>query len=237
MAIGNKGHGRARNVFDVTTGLPIMINLFIIKHLYYHMKKADCFIEESSGKKPRSVEIYGNVIPISRQRFDRINKGERFELTSREADAICSTFGIDIKYFRRDDPVAIDIPDVNLTDWKCFYKVEHNCLYHFSSELKDRDIKNRCNKVKEALKHIAGIDWGEYKDNQNPLYMVWYYFRYGVRYEAESNIDKYIKALQEIKCTDWNDRDMEELEDCCQLIKKQYDYINSLLTIYNLKDE
>lgn len=236
MATGNRGNGRARNVFDMTTGLPIMINLYIIKYLYYHMKKADCFITESTGKKPCSLEIYGNVIPISRQRFDRINKGERFELTSREAETICETFGIDIKYFRRDDPIVIELPEINLTDWKCFYREKYGCAYNFKSGLKDNDIKDRCRKVENNLKKLAHLNWEEMKED-NPLFMVWYYFRYGGRYETESRIDKYIQALQEIKCADWNNREMEELQECLELLKKQHDYINSLLTIYHLRNK
>ena len=237
MAEGKRSIGRARNVFDMNTGLPVMVNLFIIKYLYYHIKKADRFMEVSAGKKPKSKEIYMNVLPISRQRFDRINKGIRFELTTAEAERIRDTFGIDIKYFRRDNPVAMELPEISLLDWKCFYNVRHDGQYHFRSGFKEKEIQDRCEKVEQGLKDLASADWGNCRDKNNPFFMIWYYFSHGYRYEEESRIDKYIKALREIRCTDWDGIGIQELTDCHGLLKKQYDYINSLLTIYYIKNE
>lgn len=98
--------------FELEQGFPIRVNLYIIKYIYYHIRKDESFMDEGAGKKPKSFPIYGNEIPMSRQRFDRINRGERFQLTAAEANDIIERFGIEFKYFRKEAPVMFEIDGI-----------------------------------------------------------------------------------------------------------------------------
>lgn len=93
---------RPKNIIKGDEGVVIMANLYIIRYLYFHMKKHDKFTEEGSGNKKKSSEFYGKIVPISRARFIRIMKGYNFRFAMTDISYICSTFGIDVKYFQRE---------------------------------------------------------------------------------------------------------------------------------------
>lgn len=222
----------SRGTYDCDSGLPIRVNLYIIKSMYYGMKKANVFMVNNAGRKPKSVPIYGNFLPISRQRFDRINNGERFEFTNKEVNDIVDRFGIEMKYFRRDNPDMFDISGIDFTDWQCYYNCYHNGSYSVSVG----NINDRADMVKEKLKELAHKDWKQSPDKKNPLYRIWYYFHTGERYEEESRADKCINALRNMKYKDWLESP-EKLEEASQLLKKHYDYVAAFMTIERLGKE
>lgn len=213
-------------------GLAIRINLYIIKSMYYGMKKANVFMVNNAGRKPKSVPIYGNSLPISRQRFDRINGGMCFEFTSKEANKIVDTFGIEMKYFRRDDPDMFGFFGIESIDWQCYYYEYYKASY----QVNVKDVKTRAEKVKKKLKELAHKDWKQSPDKKNPLYRIWYYFHTGERYEEESRADKCINALRNMKYKDWLESP-EKLEEASQLLKKHYDYVAAFMTIERLGKE
>lgn len=226
---------RIRNLFDSNTGLPIMINLYVIKYVYYHIKKADCFIEEKGeGRKPRAYPIYGNWLPVSRQRFDRINRGERFEISNREAAEICSRFGIDIKHFRRDNPVAFEIEGLSDADWKCFYNENYDGHYRLAN---GTDSVAGAKKVGAALKTLLSPDWERRLDRDGPLFKICHYFHYGKRSDKPDSKKVLKEALGQIGYREWEGETVESLEEFHSLLKKHCDYIDSLITIRNLRNE
>lgn len=239
MGKSNTKHRKSvKNLYDATTGLPIMINLYVIKYLYYHIDKADQFYEKKvKGKKPKSFEVYKNEIPVSRQRFDRINKGMSFEFASGEADFVTVKFGIDMKYFRRENPIAFEIEGISQIDWKCFYNDRYNCGYELPSGFKKDYVSSRADKVEEKLKSIALGNWKNQLEQTDPLYAICYYFQYGKRFDALGNIGVLRKALQVIDYTEWESQSAEVLQEDYLLLQKHCDYINSLLTIQKLRNE
>ena len=72
-------------------------------------------MDENYSRKAKAYPIYGTRgFPVSRQRFDRINKGYSFEFAKNEAEGVTETYGIDEIYFRKSEPVAFEIKG----DWR-----------------------------------------------------------------------------------------------------------------------
>ena len=165
-----------KTLYDGNTGLSIMINLYVIKYIYYHIDKARCFIDEDErGKKTKSYPVYcTDMLPVSRQRLDRINKGKRFEFSRAEANSITETFGIEMKYFRKDDPIAFEIDGIDETSWKCFYKSRYDVDYELQDN-EDDEIKQCEQEVEDILKELS-MDWEQKLKCDNPLFAICYYF-------------------------------------------------------------
>lgn len=240
MADEKKSRGRSiKNLYNRDTGLPIMINLYVIKYIYYHIKKADCFIEEKeAGRKAKAYPIYTNWLPISRPRFNRINKGEDFELSNREAADICERFGIDTKYFRGDSPAVFEIEGIETdTDWKCFYLNKYGVYYDLPDKVEsDEDCKTRYKNVENVLKYLISSDWERQLSQDDPVYKVCYYFHYGKRSDAPDNKKLLTKVLGNIGFREWESESVASLKEYHKLLKGHYDYISSLIMIENLRN-
>ncbi len=229
-----------KNLYNAETGLAIMINLYVIKYIYYHIEKADCFIEKKEkGSKPKSYEIYGNQIPMSRQRFDRINKGMTFEITANEANDLIKRYGIEERYFRKESPDYFEIEGLNLMDWQCFYRDKYKCQYKLSKAYEDNDalIKKKAGKIETALGEVITRFWDGELPKGSPLYAICYYFATGRRCNEISAIEQFRKAMRGIKYSDWNNVELEFLNDDLKLLKKHLNYINSVITIRTVMNE
>lgn len=229
-----------RNLYDAETGLPIMINLYVIKYIYYHIKKADCFIEErKTGKKPKSYEIYGNYIPMSRQRFDRINKGNIFEVTANESRDLLNRFGLEEKYFRKESPDYFEIEGLTLSDWKCFYNDRYDVGYELTTAYKKDEeiIKNKAGKIEKVLREVISDFWKSELKQDNPVFAICYYFATGTRYGEERAVDKFRKIMREVRYSDWNNVELDLLNADFKLLKKHLNYISSVITIRTVMNE
>lgn len=226
-----------KHLYDMNSGLPIMINLYVIKYIYYHIDKADRFFEKKEkGKKPRAYPIYQAELPISRQRFDRINKGYQFEITSAESIFITDRFGINIKYFRKDNPDTFLLQEISQTEWKCFYNHEYEVGYELPSGYKKDIIKAKAEKVKAVLERITKRGWEERIKKDDPLYAICYYFHYGVRYDAPSDIDLFRERASNLKVQEWDTLSIEQLKNDYEMLEKHCKYVKSLITIKELKE-
>ena len=74
------GESERRNILGKEDGFNTRVNLFIIRHMYYHMKKAEQFMVEGEGKRKNRLTSKHNI-SISAHRFTRMYKGGNFELT------------------------------------------------------------------------------------------------------------------------------------------------------------
>lgn len=224
------------NIYNYENALPIVANLVIINNMYYGMKKADRFYEKKeTGKKKKSVPLFGEILPISRKRFENIKSGANFRLSSDEADKIINVFGIDIKYFRKDHPIMLDISyegkEIDGRMWNYYF---HN-KYNASPEDREKNKNDPyLNAIHIAFEKLNDRDWINYPDKDNPLFRIGYYFSTGERYEPTSRVDKCINALKDVGFRDWHSEDCAKLEECSQLLKDHYDYINSLMVINRL---
>lgn len=212
-----------RNILDKDSGLPIMVNLYVIKYIYYHIKKATCFMEQTKGRKPKAYPIYQNALPISRQRFDRINKGIRFELSLREAEEIRNRFGIGEEYFRKDAPVMFEIEGIYEEDWKGFYLVQYGVAYE---GIEEKERKKE--KVEQALKGLVCEDWENRFRPSDPLFAICYYFRYGIKKEKSNRAERILQLLKEMDYREW-EQSREFLKEAHGILKKHYRYTEAIL--------
>ena len=240
MTGNKKTRESVKNIYDENTGFAVMVNLYTIKYLYYHIDKASCFIDSyGSGKKCKAYPIYSTkAFPISRQRLDRINKGIRFEITRSEANSIIETYGINIKYFRKEEPVQFAINAINDTDWRCFYNQNYDGGYELPQDIRDKKeiIKSKADNVKKTLKGIA-VNWKQVLEKTDPLYAICYYFHFGCRYDEPDNITRCREILSVLDFTEWDTADNNSLREIYQLMKDHYQYIGSLLALEKLRSK
>ncbi|MCM1101156.1 MAG: hypothetical protein NC398_07200 [Acetatifactor muris] len=232
-----------KNLYDGNTGFPIIINLYVIKYLYYHIKKADCFMDEDYGRKAKAYPIYGTRgFPVSRQRFDRIKKGHTFEFTRGEADSVTETYGIDNIYFRKTEPVPFEIKGISDAEWKCFYNIKYEGHYGLPDDIKKLEtvrqpeaIKKKSKKVEDALKGLA--EGWEKLEHDNPVYAVCYYFHYGERFDKPDIIKNLKDILSVIAYREWDKEDIGSLKEILSLMKGHYQYVSSLVTLNTLQEK
>ena len=236
-----KKHNSVKNLYDGSTGLSIMINLYVIKYIYYHIDKARCFIDEDErGKKRKSYPVYcTDMLPVSRQRLDRINKGKTFEFTRAEANSITETFGIEMKYFRKDEPVAFKIGDIDESDWKCFCNSRYEGKYDLTLDFKNEGediVEKKGNTVENALKKIS-VGWEKMLNRDDPVFAICYYFHYGERFDRPNAIKNLKDILSSLDYREWEKESIATLNEILKLLRGHYTYVNSLVSLDKLKKE
>lgn len=240
MADEEKGRRRSiKNLYSKNEGLPIRINLYVIKYIYYHIKKADRFLVDPKARgKAKAYPIYTNWLPMSRQRVDRINHGDPFELSNREAMDICERFGLNDKYFKGDNAAVFEIEGIETdTDWKCFYLNKYGVDYTMPNEAEnDKDCETRRKNVENVLKTLISSDWEKQLNQDDPVYKVCYYFHYGKRSDEPDNKKLLEKVLRNIEFREWESEPIKSLKEYHKLLKGHYDYISSLIMIENLRN-
>lgn len=230
-------HIVSKKSFDFNSGLPIIINLYVIKYIYYHIDKAEQFIERSGGgKKTKAHLIYQRELPMSRQRFCRIMNGSNFQITKEEAKNIVERYGIEKRYFRRDNPVAFEIDGIsNIEEWKCFFCENNGIPYEFEHYFTEETIKKKAAKVETVLQELFYEDWEIRFDKHSPLFAICHYFHYGRRANEPSGVTKAKELLEKLNFSDWDKEPVEMLEVAEELLEKHYNYVHSLLTIIGLR--
>lgn len=240
MADNGKPRKSVKNLYNGNSGLSIMINLYVIKYIYYHIKKADCFMDKNvkDRRKAKAYPIYGTRgFPVSRQRFDRINKGYTFEFAKDEADGVTETYGIDKIYFRKLEPVAFEITGIGDIEWKCFYNNKYEGLYELPDHIRGREtiIKEKATKVENTLKSLVA-GW-EKLEHEDPVYAICHYFHYGERFDKPDIISNLKEILSVIEYREWDTEGINSLKEIQLLMKGHYQYISSLITLNNLKEK
>lgn len=239
MADGNTRRKSVKNIYDGSTGLPIMINLYVIKYIYYHIDKAQCFMDkEGSGRKAKAYPIYGSRgFPVSRQRLDRINKGYAFEFTRGESNEVVETFGIDDIYFRKTEPRAFEINGISDTDWKCFYNTEYEGIYELPPQVRDRKntVMANADRVKTKLKELVS-NWEKTLGRDDPLYAVCHYYHHGERFDRPDLVRNLKEILSVLPYQDWDKEGMDSLREVQGLMKNHYQYINALIVLDNIRN-
>ncbi len=209
-----------RKTYNANTGFAIMVNLYIIRYISYHIKKASDFSNDEESLK----SIY-EKLHISRQRFGRINKGFAFEMTRDEAEHITNMFGIGKKYFIEEPQEILDI-GVTEADWKCFYEARYKVKF------KNIDYKKsgKAEKIKKALKELTS-DWEKKLAQQDPMYAINYYFRHGRKFDNFSKLQALETILNSITYEVWENLSIESLEKYKKLLEDHCRYVNAFITI------
>lgn len=274
-----------KSVLTKYSGIAIIGNLFIMRYLYFHIKKNDVFLVEGEGSRDKSAKFYRNVIPFSRARFLRMLNGENFRMPIDEIEKICGDFSLKEDYFRQTDPILMEIPEHELDelDWKAFLAVEYFTDFEEfrKDKLKDEEkeakkkidltskkvyilkekgkeeakgegeelyglyreknkyyyvvpkiVKEKHDKVVKALEYAAKKKWDEYLETSNPVFRVWYYYRYGTGYREDANAFVRLKnTLDNIRSADWKRLNKEEREKAYKLLESHRLYLQALSEI------
>lgn len=223
-----------RNIMNRKDGFNTRVNLYIIKHLYYRMKKADQFMKTGSGKRKASIDLKKEIL-ISRQRLDRIFKGENFEMTALETKTIAGLFNISKEHFEKNGEL-ISIHNITREDWECFFAQQYG-NYTVEKTGRGNNVEGM-KKVETALEQIIKKDYIEcHYDTKMALYRIRYYFKHGVTYKEVSAFSKFLENLQLIKISDWKELEYNpsEMEGYLPLLKKHYEYVNAYLKCRELE--
>lgn len=247
-----------RITFKENEGLPVRANLYVIRCIYYEMKKdrAHIFNEKNEeGKKSKAIPIYSkDFFPISRQRLDRINHGEAFQFSKGEAEKMTSCYGIQTKYFIKDKATFFKIQKFNETvlssmdnekieyidelSWKCFYLKKYNVDYALNDQIgktvTQTEYEQRAKDVEYSLKNLT-LNWRSLKTN-NPLYAICYYFHSGVCIGKDlANIEQLEECLQVIEVRAWDKMKLETVERIFKSMKEHCEYMETLVKLYALR--
>lgn len=225
-----------RYILDKNNGFNVIVNLYIIRYLYSHMKKAVCF-EIADSERKKSVDFYNRVVGITRQRMSRMLQGERFEMSADDRKRLSGMFGISEKYFERDGK-CFQLGRLEQTDWKCYFNDRYGAGYNVYDY--DR-IKNRhIAKVEETLKGLCskGALERDY-ETSTPVYYVYYYFKHGATYTEESNLTKFLKLLSQLSFSDWEEIEdnIDSLEHYQGLLEKHSHYVTVMAEYKRLKEK
>ena len=224
-----------RYILDKNNGFNVMVNLYILRYMYSHMNKAECF-EDATGMRKKSQDFHTTIINISRQRLSRILNGERFEISKEERANLCNMFGIEAKYFLRNGEI-ISIRTLEENDWKCFFNYTFYLDYEVGVPNKKRD--ELVEKVTSALKTLANekVVLSEY-ESDTPVYRIYYYYKNGVTYKEESRLTRFLKALSQLRISDWDElEDLEQMKNYAEMLSKHTDYVNVVIDYHRLREE
>ena len=99
-------------------GFHIRVNLYIIRFLFCHMdsKNNPNLSKEVKKRRPAYLLYSEDYFPV-RQRMDRINKGENFEFSNKEAEGLSKLFAIDKSHFTNKSSEPFPIQGITVTDW------------------------------------------------------------------------------------------------------------------------
>lgn len=243
--------------FDKNEGLPVRINLYVIKYIYYEMKKdrAHIFNENvEKGKKLKAKPIYSTgFFPFSRPRLDRISCGEPFQLSKDEAEQMASYYGIQTKYFTKNGATFFEIQEINKAvssnstnkimipkyidevSWKCFfnerYKTSYTVVDASGNAITETDSAQKAKDVECSLKNLV-LNWKELKAN-NPLYAICYFFHNGASIGEElDSIEHLEKCLQSIEVRKWDKIELETVVRILKSMKEHCEYMEILVKLY-----
>lgn len=226
------------NTFRREEGIAIRINLYVICYIYSHISKAERFIETyKEGGKNRHYPIYStSFFPLSKPRMNRINNGESFTLSNVQASSIIDSYGIDMKYFRKENPVMFEVKNLGINDWKSFYNFQYGTDYSLHSSINKDSQEKRKLMVEKQLKE-AFRDWEHELEKDDPLYAICYFFHYGSRFDKPSTIDMLYEILQEIPVSSWDNQDIrsKQVKEVYSGLERHYKYLSALFELDKLR--
>lgn len=232
------GNTRRKNsILDYENGFNVIVNFYIIRYLYQHLKKA---IEI------KNMDFYKDIMGMSRQRFQRICRGERFEISKEHREWLCEQFGIGQEYLMKNG-ATIKILDLDTEHWKRFFLHKYEIPFKIKLSEKERaegvTAEVACERYYEEVEAaLVKVTSGQYIANnihsQDPVYRLNYYFYYGDAYKELSKMKAMQELLKDIQNDDWlelagTEKNLDKLEDIYFNMHKHVRYIEALLIVKN----
>lgn len=239
---------RNRSIYDKKDGFYARVNLYIIRHLYYHLKtkKAEQFIYETeTTARTASVDLY-EFTGLSRQVFYKAFRGGNFSLPSRVLNTITYYFNLDRKYFQKDGKL-IEIKGITEDDWKCFFECKYpGSVPGYGFKPKDDDEYDggqRRSQHDEKLwqgygrveEQIANITDGEYitenYGTDTAIFRLYYYLTRGEHFQEASRLGQFMDSLSKLRIADWKELEdnLPRMEGCLRLLQKHGSYVEAYI--------
>ncbi|OIZ62714.1 hypothetical protein BLA28_20175 [Eisenbergiella tayi] len=221
---------------DKDSGFHVMVNMYIIRYLFSHMEK-DSIFYKTGGKRKTNIDFYESIVAgISRDRIQKMFRGENFGISMEEKERLEEKFHISRTYFEKNGTM-IEINTLDETDWKCLFHVRHYAGYPL--KLAEKAMEDRADKVIRVLNGLLkkGVIENTY-DTESPLYRVWYYFHKGYAFMEESRMARFLKELEKLEIKDWDEiiGNMVKLEHYRELLSKHCEYINAVTAVRKMRE-
>lgn len=218
-----------RNILDLNTGFNVMINLYVIRYLYSHMdNKAKRFMDEG-GQRKKSNDFYLEI-GISRQRFQRILGGQRFEMSFKDRKYLSGKFNIGDEYFNGNGK-AVELNLVSGTDWKAFFNHKYpgdgNAKKYGTWE-PEKVLQERVGRVEKALSGLLGKNVVENTyGTDTAIYRIHYYWKNGTACIVDSNLTVFTRALERLQIEDWAEieNDIKKMEKYRRKLAEHAEYL------------
>lgn len=223
------------NILDMKNGFNTRVNLFIIKYLYYNMKKADEFMYSNGGRRKASVNL-NETLEMSLNRLNNIFNGLNYSMDKGLSEHIAGLFNISTDYFKKDSEL-IQIQGLTKDDWVCYF---YNRKQTSVAKGQISDLKERVEKVNECLKNIKKDGYiAQNYATSSPLYRIYYFFSTGKQYKEVTRLDKFLDAIKILKIDDWGEikSDMQKMKKYQDLMKKHYEYVCAYIQCRELEEE
>ncbi len=225
-----------RNILNKEDGFNTRVNLFIIRYMYYHMKKAEQFMVEGEGKRKRAVDLK-TYISISGHRFTRMYRGENFEITADESKTIANCFNISADYFKKEGEL-IPVYGVTRDDWKCYFYKHYGEKVSVQLVKTSNDKDEGEKKIVNCLREITKKNYiVSHYDTDAPLYRIYYFFENGIAFKGTSVLNKLLEDLKLLKISNWKEfaDDPKTLKEYLVLLEKHYKYLKAYLECRELE--
>lgn len=128
-------------------------------------------------------------------------------------------------------------PKVDIKQLKKDIKHLEENIKNFEGEIKKLEADSAIKEGQEKLGGIMqGLEEGEYTP-ESPVYRIHYYLVHGKRYEAESDLEIAMEALERVKPRDWINRwqkpeERHSVKEYRDRLKEHYEFVNALIYTY-----
>jgi len=200
-------------------------------------EKADMFMKPGIGKRKATVDLKTYTL-ISRQRFDRIFKGNNFELTAQESKTITELFNISSDYFKKRGELIL-IHEITKEDWQCFFSQQYGKDSIEKIQKPPKQIVEGMEKVESTLKVIVKKGYiPDHYDTKTALYHIHYFFENGATFKEASTFSRFLECLELLKISDWKELadHPEEMKKYLYLLRRHYKYVNSYIKCRELEN-
>lgn len=233
-----EGYHRGRNEQDKMEMLELRINLFIIKYLYNHLENDGRFY--SNGKRrsriPFKIVLGGGDDSIFNGKWlSNVWSGENFTMSEKKRKVLSTMFALDESYFRSKETKVIEIEkEIDLNHWQSyFWKLQDKDDSGLNMVQKQQAIK-----VEERLESITKHQLSDFSED-DPVYRIRYYFRYGTGYDlnaaGRAKVKRCTQLIEEIELKEIDGLGLSELSEFEKALADIYGYVKATKLIKTKK--
>lgn len=219
--------------------LELRINLVIIKYLYNHLENDERFY--SNGKRRSRIPFRivlgeGDDSIFNGKWLANVWNGENFTMSEKKRKVLSTMFALDESYFRSKETKVIEIgKEIGLNHWQSYL----NKPKHKEEGLNMVDRKQAA-KVEERLESIVKHRLSDFSED-DPIYRIRYYFRYGTGYDlsaaGRAKVKRCAQLVEGIELKEIDGLDLNELSEFEKALADIFEYVKAIKLIKTKKFE